>query len=212
MEKLRTKNLVSVLVIAAMISGIFALPNVNDDYVVNAAAKKVKVKFNANSGKFTEKKYTKKKAYTKKIKKNKKIGKLPKVKRSGYNFKGWYTKKKKGEKVTKKTQIKKNTTLYARWEKKGKSKQDTNSYPGYVTKAKYNSIKNGMSYQEVLDLIGGNRLRSILIYSYGKPSYVDCYWYSNDKSSEIIISFSLTTSGRNILANKVIGKSNTLGW
>jgi len=118
MEMSRRRNIVSALVIVAMVASIFTLPLLNDDYVVNAAAKKVKVTFKANGGKFTAKKYAKKKAYSKKIKKDKKIGKLPKVKRTDYKFKGWYTKKSGGKKVTKSTKIKKKTTLYARWEKK----------------------------------------------------------------------------------------------
>jgi uncharacterized repeat protein (TIGR02543 family) len=50
----------------------------------------------------------------------KKYGKLPTPKRSGYKFKGWYTKKSGGKKVTAKSKVAilKTTTLYARWKKK----------------------------------------------------------------------------------------------
>ena len=69
------------------------------------------VKFNANGGTVSK--------YAKKIKRGKKYGALPKPKRSGYKFKGWYTKKKASKKVTKNTKVKKNKnmTLYARWKK-----------------------------------------------------------------------------------------------
>lgn len=72
----------------------------------------IKVTFNANGGEISKKSKT--------VGKNKKYGKLPKPKRKGYTFKGWYTKKKRGQKVTFKTKIKKrkNHKLYAHWEKK----------------------------------------------------------------------------------------------
>jgi uncharacterized repeat protein (TIGR02543 family) len=46
-------------------------------------------------------------------------GKLPKPKRTGYIFKGWYTKKTGGKKVSASTlyRITKNLTLYAHWKK-----------------------------------------------------------------------------------------------
>ena len=73
---------------------------------------KVKVVFNANKGKVS-KKY-------KKVWAGNKYGSLPKAKRSGYTFKGWYTKKSGGKKVTSKTKApdKAKVTLYAHWKKK----------------------------------------------------------------------------------------------
>lgn len=115
MKRAKTTNVITALVITAMVASVLVLPVMNDDYAVQAATKKVKVTYKANGGKFTAKKYAKKKSYSKKIKKNKKIGKLPKAKRTGYTLKGWYTKKNGGKKVTKKTKMKKKTTLYARW-------------------------------------------------------------------------------------------------
>ncbi len=111
----KTRNIISALIITVMIAGIFALPVLSGSYSVDAAAKKVKVTYSANGGKFTAKKYAKKKSYSKKITKGKKLGTLPKVKRTGYTLKGWYTKKSGGKKVSKKTKIKKSTRLYARW-------------------------------------------------------------------------------------------------
>ena len=75
-------------------------------------AQKVKVVFNANKGKVS-KKY-------KKVWSGEKYGKLPKANRSGYIFKGWYTKKSGGKKVTYKTKApnKAKVTLYAHWEKR----------------------------------------------------------------------------------------------
>ena len=77
-------------------------------------ANKYTVKFNVNKGK-----KLKKSKRTKKVTYNGKYGKLPKPKRSGYKFKGWYTKKKGGKMITKASKVKitKTTTLYARWKK-----------------------------------------------------------------------------------------------
>lgn len=74
--------------------------------------KKKVVKFNPNGGTV--------KSYGKAIKKGKKYGKLPNPTRTGYKFKGWYTKKSGGKKITKSSKVKssKNHTLYARWKKK----------------------------------------------------------------------------------------------
>ena len=114
---MRVRKAVSTLVIVAMIGSVFALPALNDEFSVQAAqkTKKVKITYNVNGGKFTTKKYQKKKSYVKKIKKKKKIGTLPKATKEGYKLVGWYTNKSKGKKVSKKTKIKKNTKLYARW-------------------------------------------------------------------------------------------------
>ena len=67
---------------------------------------KKKVIFNANGGTGGKTMY---------VKNGKKIGSLPKPKRVGYKFKGWYTKKSGGTKVSTSTKIKKNVTYYARW-------------------------------------------------------------------------------------------------
>ena len=54
---------------------------------------------------------------TKKIKKNVKLGTLPKVKRNGYTFAGWYTAKTRGTKVSVNTKVTRNLNLYAHWSK-----------------------------------------------------------------------------------------------
>lgn len=86
-----------------------------------------RVSFNANGGTVSKK--------SKKITQGKKYGSLPKPKKSGYVFKGWYTKKKGGSKVTKNTIVKKTkkSTLYARWVKAVKVSFDATG--GYVSKS-----------------------------------------------------------------------------
>ncbi|MBQ1352901.1 MAG: InlB B-repeat-containing protein, partial [Firmicutes bacterium] len=58
----------------------------------------------------------------KKVWRNKKYGKLPKAKRSGFKFRGWYTKKHGGKKITanKKVPRKIRVVLYAHWTKRVK--------------------------------------------------------------------------------------------
>jgi uncharacterized repeat protein (TIGR02543 family) len=70
------------------------------------------VKFNANKGTIA----TKEKYYTY----GSKYGKMPKAKRTGYKFLGWYSNKIGGSKIkasAKYTSKKATTTLYAHWEK-----------------------------------------------------------------------------------------------
>lgn len=63
------------------------------------------------------------KSSSKWIKQNSKIGKLPKPKRKGYKFLGWYSKKKGGKKIRKNTKVtfrKATVAYYAHWKKKKK--------------------------------------------------------------------------------------------
>jgi len=73
---------------------------------------KVRIKFNATGGKVSVK--------DKLLVAGNKYGKLPKPTRSGYTFKGWYTKKKGGVKIKSKDKIPKvkTKTLYAHWKKR----------------------------------------------------------------------------------------------
>jgi len=124
MENKMVKKILSTIIIIALAVGITTLPIIDDSHQAEAAEKKITIKFNPNGGKFikqTIKKSNgkKKKAYLKKKKviKGKKYKTLAKVKRDGYKFKGWYTKKKGGKKITAKSKVrvKKTQTLYARW-------------------------------------------------------------------------------------------------
>ena len=88
-----------------------------DDGSVKIASKakvaKYKVTWNGNGGKIGSKK-----TVATSVKKGSKLAKLAKSpKRSGYTFKGWYTKKSGGTKITKNTKPKKSVTYYAQWKK-----------------------------------------------------------------------------------------------
>ena len=61
----------------------------------------------------------------------KSVGSLPKAKKKGYTFKGWYMKKSGGSKVKTKTKVTKDVTYYARWTaNKYKIKFDKNGGTG----------------------------------------------------------------------------------
>lgn len=77
-----------------------------------------KVTFNANGGKIGSKKVV-----STNIKKGAKIKNFPTTpKRTGYSFKGWYTKKTGGKKISVETKPTKNVILYAKWTKKSSSR------------------------------------------------------------------------------------------
>ena len=93
---------------------------------VDAASKKVKVTWDANDGKIGNSKIV-----TNTVTKNAKVGKLPKTpKKTGYAFKGWYTKKTTGTKITITTYVKKKVTYYAHWKKKGGNTATANKIVG----------------------------------------------------------------------------------
>lgn len=72
-----------------------------------------KITWNGNGGKIGTKK-----TVSTTVKKGFKIAKLAtNPKRSGYTFKGWYTKKTGGTKITKNTKPNKSVTYYAKWSK-----------------------------------------------------------------------------------------------
>lgn len=118
MENRIMKNVITTLIVTVLIASVLTVPLAVEDGIY--AATKVKVTYKANKGKFTAKKYKNKKSFSKKITKGKKLGTTPKIKRSGYVFLGWTTKKNGTKKYTKSTKVKKSVTLYAKWGKKFK--------------------------------------------------------------------------------------------
>ena len=69
-----------------------------------------RITLNANGGKVAGN--NTKKVY---VLRGKAVGSLPKPTRSGYTFKGWYTRKSGGVKITSKTKATKRVTYYAHW-------------------------------------------------------------------------------------------------
>ncbi|MCL2311351.1 MAG: InlB B-repeat-containing protein [Firmicutes bacterium] len=86
----------------------------------NVKFKKIEVKLtlDANGGKLWDEKGGKFKSIVSKNVKKGSPGTISiKPQRSGYDFKGWYTKKSGGTKIDKKVLAKKSVTYYAQWEK-----------------------------------------------------------------------------------------------
>ena len=107
---MKMKKIVSIFLIA--IISIIMLTMVLGSVQAVHAKSKVKIIYNGNGGKIGN---SKTKIVI--INKGDKIGKLPQVHaRTGYKFKGWYTKKSGGSKISKNTKLQKSTTLYAHWE------------------------------------------------------------------------------------------------
>jgi len=138
---MKTKKLISMIFIA-VIAILMVTVVLNTVQAVDAAPKKVKVTWDANGGKIDS---TKTKVTT--VKKNANVGKLIKApKRTGYEFKGWYTKKSGGTKITAKTKVKKKVTYYAQWKKKANANIDSKllgswSYTRYYSMTSYSSEK-----------------------------------------------------------------------
>jgi len=89
--------------------GVSFAERITSSFTVDAATKKITVKFDANGGAVSRS--------SAKYKVGSKFKNLPKATRERYEFKGWYTKKKGGKKISngKKVTFKKTTTLYAHW-------------------------------------------------------------------------------------------------
>lgn len=132
------KKLKTVLSILLIFTLIFSLPIMHNNRI-NAASKKVKVKYVANKGTFKSNLFADKKSVSAKISKGQKRGMAPKVKKSNSIFLGWYTKKKGGKKYTSKTKITKKTTLYAHWLKKYKI---NNKYSQILSVTSYPTLKD----------------------------------------------------------------------
>lgn len=116
-QKIRNGRSIFLLAILIIVGITFTLPaNVfadNQTYNTPVVQRLIyRVTFNPNRGKIKTK--------SKKVQYSNIYGVLPTPTRSKYIFKGWYTKKSGGSKITQysKYKSKKNSTLYARWQKK----------------------------------------------------------------------------------------------
>ena len=117
------------LLIIAIIAILMVTVVLGSVQAVDAAPKKVKVTWNANGGKIGKANI---KLTT--VKKNAKVGRLLKAPvRSGYEFKGWYTKKSGGKKITSATKVKNKVAYYAQWKKKAVSNIDSKLLGGWRT-------------------------------------------------------------------------------
>ena len=107
---MKTRNIVSILIIALV--AILMLTAVVASAEAVSVASKVKIMWDANGGKIGTSKIV-----TSTVTKGAKVGKLKTPKKTGYELKGWYTKKTGGTKITSTTKVKKKVTFYAQWKK-----------------------------------------------------------------------------------------------
>ena len=109
------KKLIKLTIIFTIILSLTFIPT----FPTNAASK-VNITYYANNGYFKAKPNRSKNKITIKNKLNKKRGYSPAIRRDGYTFDGWYTKKKGCKKYSASTIITKNKKLYPHWLKKYK--------------------------------------------------------------------------------------------
>ena len=109
------KKLINLTIIFTIILSLTFIPAVQTN-----AASKVNITYYVNNGYFKAKPNRSKNKITIKNKTNKKRGYAPAIRRDGYTFDGWYTKKKGGKKYSASTIITKKQKLYPHWIKKYK--------------------------------------------------------------------------------------------
>ena len=109
------KKVINLTILSAIILSLIFIPTVQTN-----AASTVNITYYSSNGYFKAKLNRSKRKITIKNKVNKKRGYAPAIKREGYAFNGWYTKKKGGKKYSASTIITKNQKLYPHWLKKYK--------------------------------------------------------------------------------------------
>jgi uncharacterized repeat protein (TIGR02543 family) len=168
-NKITKAKLIAVLVAVVFVfSG--TVPSLVGQEAVYAASKtkSYKVSFKVNGGKQLAKAKR-----TKTVKMGKKYGKLPTVKRAGYTFKGWYTKKNGGKKVTAKSIVpktKKVKKLYAHW-KKNTKKSDKDADDGKSAKDAKKPITVTFDLNGVKHFPGGYSLAADMTLDNGVEDY-----------------------------------------
>ena len=110
MKKIINLTILSIIILS--LTFIHAIPT--------NAASKVNITYYAGNGYFKSKPNRSKNKITLKNKLNKKRGYAPAIRREGYAFNGWYTKKKGGKKYSAYTIITTKQKLYRHWIKKYK--------------------------------------------------------------------------------------------
>ena len=127
------KKIINLTILSTIILSLTFIPAIPTN-----AASKVNITYYAGKGHFKAKPNRSKSKINIKNKINKKRGYAPSIKRDGYTFDGWYTKKKGGKKYSASTIIKKKLKLYPRWIKKYKI--NTNYF-----------VPMGLSFDDLVD-------------------------------------------------------------
>ena len=127
------KKVINLTILSTIILALTFIPAIPTN-----AASKVNITYYAGKGSFKAKPNRSKNKITIKNKINKKRGYSPAIRRDGYTFDGWYTKKKGGKKYSASTIIKKKLKLYPHWVKRYKI--NTNYF-----------VPMGLSFDDLVD-------------------------------------------------------------
>ena len=109
------KKIINLTILSTIILSLSFIPAIPTN-----AASKVNITYYSSNGYFKAKLNRSKRKITIKNKVNKKRGYAPAIRREGYIFDGWYSKKKGGKKYSASTIITKKQKLYPHWIKKYK--------------------------------------------------------------------------------------------
>ena len=145
------------------------------------AATKVNITYYSSNGYFKAKPNRSKSKITIKNKINKKRGYAPAIKRDGYTFDGWYTKKKGGKKYSASTIITKKQKLYPHWIKKYKI--NTNYFVPIGMKC--NSLSDYEPYWGNLKII--KMKKGSFYYNYTLSNEKDDYFYIGTRDNALSI-------------------------
>ena len=109
------KKVINLTILSTIILSLAFIPAIQTN-----AASKVNITYYSNNGYFKARLNRSKRKITIKNKVNKKRGYAPAIRREGYTFDGWYSKKNGGKKYSASTIITKKQKLYPHWIKKYK--------------------------------------------------------------------------------------------
>ena len=170
------KKVINLTILSTIILALAFIPAVPTN-----AASKVNITYYSNNGYFKAKPNRSKDKITIKSKINKKRGYAPAIKRDGYTFDGWYTKKKGGKKYSASTIITKKQKLYPHWIKKYKI--NTNYFVPIGMKC--NSLSDSEPYWGNLKII--KMKKGSFYYNYTLSNEKDDYFYIGTRDNALSI-------------------------
>ncbi len=184
---------------------------------VHAAGTTVSIRLDANGGK-ASKKVVKREA-------GQKIGALPKATRTGYAFKGWYTKKSGGSKYSKNARAKVSMTLHAHWNANTYTVNFDENTGSVSTKSKqvtygkrYGTLPIGTKQEYMLagwytEPVGGTKVTSDTIVKSANNTTLYAHWILKPLVSLYSMDY-FTRSGDWGRSNNFVDNEGTphLGW
>ena len=168
------KKIINLTILSTIILSLSFIPAIPTN-----AASKVNITYYSSNGYFKAKINRSKRKITIKIKVNKKRGYAPAIRRNGYTFDGWYTKKKGGKKYSASTIITKKQKLYPHWVKKYRI--NTNYFvPVGMT---CYSLSDYEPYWGDLKVV--NKKKGSYYYNYTLTNFKNDYFYIGSRSNSL---------------------------